>query len=177
MDETRAEPLIGQVSLGYSAKEDRLVLWLGSGEAASALFLTRRLCALLINGLAGILARSSSVAAQAPAEMRNDIVLMEHQGAMAAASMRPANPDNLPPVSAASSVPMLVETVNITTSTSSFRLTFRPSPEELGPVVDLSRSDLHLVLEMLKRQSDLAEWNLPLDPGWLTTASGQVTVN
>lgn len=177
MDQPQAEPAIGQVSLGYSAKEDRLVLWLGSGEGARSLFLTRRLCALLINGLAGLLARSSSVAAQAPADMRNDIVLMEHQGAMAAASVRPASPESLPPVSATASAPMLVETVNITTTPDNFRLVFRPSPEGAGPEVALSRSDLHLVLEMLKRQTDLAEWNLPIAPGWLTTASGQVTVN
>lgn len=177
MDETRIGPAIGQVSLGYSSKEDRLVMWLGSGEGAQALFVTRRLCALLINGLAGILARSSPVAAQAPVAMRNDIVLMEHQGAMAAAAIQPASSESLPPVSPIASAPMLVETVNITTTPNSFRLTFRPSPDAAGPTLELSRSDLHLVLELLKRQSELAEWSLPLDPGWLTTAAGQVTVN
>ena len=177
MEEPPAPPAIGQVSLGYSSKEDRLVLWLGRGDGAAALFLTRRLCALLINGLAGILERSSSVAAQAPAAMRDDIVLMEHQGAMAAASVRPASPDSLPPVTAAGPAPMLVETVNITTTPGAFRLVFRPSPDGAGPELALSRADLHLVLDMLKRQTELAEWNLPLAPGWLTTAAGQVTIN
>lgn len=177
MESTRAEPAVGQVSLGYSSKEDRLVLWLGNGETAQVLHITRRLCALLINGLAGILAKSSAVAAQAPAELRNDIVLMEHQGAMAASTVRSATPQTLPPVAKPAAVPMLVETVNITTAPSNFRLRFRPSPDGNGPEVTLSRADLHLVLEMLKRQSDLAEWNLSLEPGWLTTSAGQVTVN
>lgn len=33
-----------------------------------------------------------------------------------------------------------------------------------------------MVVELLKRQSDLADWNLPIEDGWLS-GSGQVTVN
>lgn len=175
-DTTQPAPSGGQVSLGYSAREDRLVLWLGTGEGANMLFVTRRLCALLINGLVGVLARSSPTAAHAPAELRNDVVLMEHQGAMAASSVMPADADTLPPISSDAPPPMLVETVNITTTPSAFRLVFRPSPQGDGPAITLSRSDLHMVLEMLKRQSELAQWSLPVDTGWLA-ASGQVTVN
>jgi hypothetical protein len=176
MDTAQASPTAGQISLGYSTREDRLVLWLGTGDGAKTLLVTRRLCALLINGLAGVLARSSAVAAHAPAALRDDVVLMEHQGAMAAAVVGPADAEQLPSLSSGASAAMLVETVNINVTPAAFRLVFRPSPQGDGPEITLSRSDLHMVLEMLKRQSELAQWNLPLEPGWLS-ASGQVTVN
>lgn len=176
METTQAAPSAGQISLGYSSREDRMVMWLGTGEEAKTLFVTRRLCALLINGLAGVLVRSSPVAAQAPASLRDDVVLMEHQGAMAAASVGPADADKLPSLASGAAAPMLVETVNITVTPADFRLVFRPSPQGDGPQIALSRADLHRVLEMLKRQSELAEWSLPPAPNWLS-ASGQVTIN
>ncbi|WP_164550267.1 hypothetical protein, partial [Devosia equisanguinis] len=75
---------VSGLTIAYSAVEDRLVVWLrGQEQQLVPLLFTRRLSALLINGLAGILARSSPAAAQAPAALRDDVILMEHQGAMA----------------------------------------------------------------------------------------------
>lgn len=175
MDISSAPPTTGQISLGYNAREDRLVLWLGSGETATTLLITRKLCGLLIKGFAGVLARSSPVAAQVPAALRDDVVMMEHQGAMASARVGPAQADKLPPLTP-DAAPMLIETVNITVTPADFHVRFRPSPEGEGPQIALSRSDMHMVVELLKRQSDLAEWNLPIEDGWLS-GSGQVTVN
>lgn len=162
-----------QISVGYSQVEDRLVLWIGSGEGAPTLHLTRRLTGMLINGLAGILARSSATAAQAPADMRDDVVMMEHQGAMTTSGPVPADPASLPPPAP----PILVQTVNITTHTTSFSLIFRSGQEVEVATVRLSRTELHRVIELLRRQSDVAGWALPVDAAWLAPGAAQVTVN
>jgi len=161
------------ISLGYSQSEDRLVLWIGSGEGAPTLHLTRRLTGMLLNGLAGILARSSAMAAQAPADLRDEVVMMEHQGATTAAGPVPADPASLPPPAP----PILVQTVNITTHTTSFSLVLRTGEDTEVASLRLSRAELHRVIELLRRQSDVAGWALPVDAGWLAPVSGQVTVN
>jgi len=163
---------VSGLTIAYSAVEDRLVLWLRGQDQVVPLLFTRRLSALLINGLAGILARSSPAAAQAPAALRDDVILMEHQGAMAQSAA--PTPDLAPPApTEATAAPMLVETVNITTNPMDFQLIFRP-PGGGGLAIKLSRADLHRVLELLRRYTQEADWALPTQPGWLTT---QVTVN
>src|SRR5690606_9583936 len=95
------------------------MLMQSGGELYSLLF-TRRLTALLINGLADILVRSSAMASRAPEALREDIVLMEHQSVMQqaqAAASAPApgpapQPHGQPREIAA---PMLVQTINIAT--------------------------------------------------------------
>jgi len=71
------------LSLSYNIAEDRLIIIAtGQNKARLALLLTRRLTERLINGLAALLEKSSVVAARAPAELRGDVVLLEHQVAL-----------------------------------------------------------------------------------------------
>ncbi|SFV26767.1 hypothetical protein SAMN05216456_0105 [Devosia crocina] len=164
-------PSTTQLTLGYSQAEDRLVLWLGEGT--EALHLTRRLTGLLINGLAGVLARSSATAAQAPADLRNDVVGMERQGAIAAAAVSPAAPTALPPPGPAH----LIEAVDIATLPTTFRLAFRtPAALTVGVLV-LSRAEMHQVVDLLRRQSELAQWALPVTAPWLNDTHGALVVN
>lgn len=181
MTATKSVPEKYQLSFGYSQGEDRLVMLMNSGGRVSSLLFTRRLTALLINGLADVLVRSSAMASRAPEALREDIVLMEHQTVMQqtnAAAPAPApgpapQPQGEPPEMAP---PMLVQTINIATHPNHFVLEFRP---DWGTPVNaaLSRADLHRVLEVLKRRADEANWNLPVGAAWLSAAPAAVTLN
>jgi len=167
----------------YVDVEDRLLATLSgaSGEQAVLLF-TRRLVTLLVNSLAGILEKSSPVATRAPEEMRDDIVLMEHQGALAHNASAPDAADAPPPAgpapaSAGTSIPArLIRTVNITTNPTNFVLRFQPQPGE-GAELVMNRVELHRLVELLKRFSEQAGWNLQIDAAWLETGSAQLTLN
>ena len=152
-----------QLSLAFSPTEDRLLLWLGSGEAAVRLHLTRRLVARLLDALAGVLAKSSLPASQAPAAMRDDLVLFEHQGVLATPAAPPADPEATLPLSGALH---LVETVNIVTHPSSFEMRFVTLEGKDFPI-SLGRQDMHRVLELLYRQTLAAEWAIAVDADWL----------
>ena len=81
---TTALPIAAsQLTFAYSESEDRLTL-LARDAAGGAVhvLLTRRLTERLINGLAQLLEQSSPLAQTAPADLRSDIILMEHQDAL-----------------------------------------------------------------------------------------------
>jgi hypothetical protein len=176
---TNSVPEKYQLSFGYSQAEDRLVMIMQSGGKLSNLLFTRRLTALLINGLADILVRSSAMASRAPEALREDIVLMEHQSVMQqaqAATTVPAPPPQAPIDAREIAAPILIQTINIATHPNHFVLEFKP---EQGPAViaALNRADLHRVLEVLKRRADEANWNLPVGAAWLSATPAAVTLN
>jgi hypothetical protein len=181
LTESSAVPEKYQLSFGYSQAEDRLVMLMQSGGELSSLLFTRRLTALLINGLADILVGSSAMASRAPEAMREDIVLMEHQSVMqqaqAAAPAPAPGPAPQPPGQPReSAAPMLVQTINIATHPNHFVLEFRPG-EGASVTAALNRADLHRVLEVLKRRADEANWNLPVGAAWLSATPAAVTLN
>lgn len=177
-----AVPLIkaAQVSLAFNMPEDRLFLWFANkeGKITPGLFLTRRMTARLIDGVAGLLARSSSTASRAPEEMRDDIVLMERQGAMAAAAQS-AGDAAAQPAASAPAVPtkaVLLQKVDIATKPATFQLVLHPAGANPF-AVEVNRADLHLMLEALQRRAGEAGWNLSPDTSWLSGAPDQVTLN
>ena len=159
-----------QLSVAFSPREDRLLLWLGADLQSAQLQLTRRLVARLLNAMAEVLAKSSIPASRAPADLRDGLVLFEHQdvlaGATAQQSMTTAAADAAPtrtgPV-------RLVDTVNITTRPTVFELSF-VSTDGAPFAVTLGRPDLHRDLEMLLRQSAAADWAISLDAEWINIA-------
>lgn len=146
-----------------------------------ALFLTRRLTALFINRAAELLARSSAMANKATEAVRNEILLMEHQGAL---------PENAPPnrqLDASDQTkslenkglklsPQLVDNINIKTNPRNFQVTMKTKRASSVSIV-LSRRDFHRVLELLKGQSKKAGWNLQIDATWLDTDKTKLTLN
>lgn len=169
------------LTIAFSEGEDRLIL-VGTDPAGApqAMLLTRRLTARLINGIAGALERSNIVASSAPEEMRSDIVLMEHQVALAGAGQGEASPASADETPAAnqdlSLTPALVTNVKLVTNPQNFELVFGPNAGAHLQLV-LNRLDLHRFLEVLKRQAEHAGWNLQIDAEWLGDDQSLLTVN
>lgn len=181
---TKPEPLtvIG-LSIGYSLGEDRLVLFAShSGGNELRLLLTRRLTGRLINGLAKVLERSSVTAAKAPAEMLDDIILMEHQDALygdvggkqdASGSATSSSPGLRPK---SFEPPRLVTSIDITTKPLLFQIVLR---DALGSAAGLNvnRRSLHRILETMSRHAEAAEWHITIDARWLETGQTEILLN
>jgi hypothetical protein len=136
----------------------------------------------LINGLAVILERSNVAASTAPDELRSDIVLMEHQGALAgvpAAAQGGEASSQATPGSSGATVqinPRLVTSVDIKTNPTDFHMVLKAAGGVPVAVV-LNRLDLHRLVELLKRQADMAGWNLQIEADWLGDDHSQLTLN
>ncbi|WIJ24034.1 hypothetical protein [Devosia sp. RR2S18] len=170
-----------QLKILFHEPEDRLiVLALDAGGGQQALLLTRRLTARLINGIASIIERSNTAASKAPDAMRSDIVLMEHQGAIAGVGQ--GNTGVSKPETDASAgetiqvTPRLVTTVNIKVTPKDFHMVVQGGGGAPVAVV-LNRLDLHRLVELLKRQAEAAGWNLQIEADWLGDDHGQLTLN
>jgi hypothetical protein len=170
------------LSLAFSQPEDRLLLIVNNPTGPqNALFLTRRLTALFINGAAGLLTRSSAMANKVTDEVRNEILLMEHQGALP--DDAPSNRKSDDPEHGRDEgkgphkvVPQLIDSISIKTNPTNFQIslkTKKPAPVSLT----LNRRDLHRVLELLKKKAENAGWNLQIDVSWLDTDMTQLTLN
>lgn len=170
--------LCTSLTILFSDTEDRLVLLASNVEGAKeAFFLTRRLTAGLINGVAALLERSNMAASTAPDEMRNDIVLMEHQGALAGVGGdKQADKDGASKRQSLQVSPRLVANVNIATLPTSFRIVLQSAGGTPVAMV-LNRLDLHRVLELLKRKAEGAGWNLQIEADWLGDDHDQITLN
>ena len=170
-------------SLLFAENEDRLLLLAFDAHGAQAgLMLTRRLTARLVNGLANLLERSNVVASTAPEELKSDIILMEHQGALSQGKALASN-DGVQQgrgASAGTATAKLPErpvaTVNIKTNPKDFHILFQ-APGDAPVATAMNRVDLHRFLELLKRQAETAGWNLQIDAAWLGDDHSQFTVN
>ena len=172
------------LTFSYSEAEDRLVVLASNPTGAKiGLLLTRRLTGRLINGLAGILEKSSVAASHAPAEMRDDVVLLEHQGAISdkgTQEQTKSAPDtDAPPLT---QQPVQIQTVHI----QSIDVSVKPTLFEivlkdgrLQPIValDIGRAELHRVLALLTRKAEEADWDIRIEAGWLEPGQTSLTLN
>lgn len=170
-----------RLTLLFLESEDRLLLLAANGNGAQeGLVLTRRLTARLINGLAALLERSNVAASTAPEDLKNDIVLMEHQGALAgteAASSETAGKAAVMPENSMARIPQrLVNTVNIKTNPADFHIVLQ-APGGVPVATAMNRLDLHRLVELLKRKSETAGWNLQIDAAWLGDDHAEFTIN
>lgn len=172
------------LTFGFHETEDRLIILAQDSEGRStSLLMTRRLTARLINALATVLERSNVVASTAPAEIRDAIVLMEHQGALTGSdlsSQGQAEPTKEPvasePTKAATTAPALVSKIDVKTAPMEFHLAFHGVAG--APVTaTLNRVDLHRVVDVLKRKAEAAEWNIPIVASWLEPGETQFVLN
>lgn len=173
------------LTFSYSEPEDRLVVLASAPAGAKiGLLLTRRMIGRLINGLAGILEKSSVAASHAPAEMRDDVVLLEHQGAISGGS---THQEPVKPASAAAAPQAVQQSIQIqTVHIQSIDISVKPTLFEivlkdgrLQPIVaiDIGRAELHRVLDMLTRKAEEADWDIRIEAGWLEPGQTSLTLN
>lgn len=176
-----------KLSFSYSEAEDRLlVLADGQGGERVTILVTRRLTARLLNALASLLERSSATARQAPSPLRDDVVLLEHQGAVQAAARQVASapkPTSAPaPVSVPEAPPQLLlpptllAAIDVKTKPSHFSLTFRDARLTLA-TCDLTRAELHRVVQVLLIKMDEVDWNIRVEATWLGAGQISTVVN
>lgn len=173
------------LSFAYDRAEDRLILIAkGQDEAQRGLLLTRRMTSLLLNGLAGLLERSSAKAARAPTEMREDVVLLEHREALEEVSAQ-AGGKLSPGPGAARAMggkktvrldSRLVTSVDIANRPIHFEITMKAGKEALLRL-DIKRKELHRMLQMISAKAEGAEWNIRIEAGWLDTGQTALTLN
>ena len=170
----------------YNKSEDRLiVLSSNSVGARIGALLTRRMVGRLINGLAGILEKSSMAASHAPVEMRDDVVLLEHQGAIgirgASTGVRPSTK---PITNLAQTAPnplqiqtVHIQSIDITVKPMHFELVLKDGKCQPAIIMDIGRPELHRVLDMLTRKAHEADWNIRIEAKWLEPGQISVSLN
>lgn len=173
------------LTLTYNVPEDRLVLLVvGAQGEKIGLLITRRLAGRLINGLAGILEKSSPTVSRAPSEMREDVVLLEHQEAVSSnqeqsggagmASGQPASgPKGGQPVQIKTA---LLTAIDVATKPTHFELKLK-SGSNVITGFNATRNELHRTLGMLKTKAQEADWNLQLDASWLGPDQSMMVIN
>jgi hypothetical protein len=163
----------------FNETEDRLVVLASNSAGAKiGLLLTRRMTGRLINGLAGILEKSSLTASHAPAEMRGDVVLLEHQGAISdtGAHERIKSAPDIDALQVAQQT-VHIESIDVSVKLTHFEIVLQDG--RLQSIVDLAvgRAELHRVLALLKHKSGEADWNIRIDAGWLEPGQTSLTLN
>lgn len=162
----------------FNDVEDRLTLLAADALSQGVhITLTRRLTDRLINGLGRLLEQSNAVAINAPAEMRDDIILMEHQDALYGQGRAPtpvapgesAVVPNLPP-------PRLVTAVDVNLSLTTFEICMRNSQTPLV-ALSLDRFQVHRFIEALSQQAETASWNIIDNPAWLEPRQTEIVLN
>lgn len=167
-----------QLSIGYSASEDRLVV-LAAGKAGekAMLLLTRRLTGAFLNGLGAALRRFKTNTAVIPEEFRDSVVLMEHQEAIAADPPQQASRTTTRDRGGAwPARSVLVTEIQLTTHASHFVAVFQHGKTALVSL-RLSRQDAHRLLDTLKRHAEQADWSLVITENWLSSEQTSWTIN
>ena len=164
----------------FNESEDRLVVLASNPAGAKiGLLLTRPMTGRLINGLAGILEKSRLTASHAPAEMRDDVVLLEHQGAFSGGSTQE---QAKPAPDADAPQPVQIQTVHI----QSIYVSVKPTLFEIvlkdgrfQPIValDIGRAELHRVLALLTRKAEEAVWDIRIEAKWLEPGQTSLTLH
>ncbi len=165
-----------EVDVSYDAVEDRIALTCRIAASDELrLYMTRRLVERLINSLGGILANSSALAQRASPVVRSDVIMMEHHGAVAAASAapRPAIPRPAPPDIR---YRYLITDINLNVRPSAFGVTFRERQQDLLRF-EASRDDVHRLVDLLHRTATHAGWKPQIDVNWLATGANEAVVN
>jgi uncharacterized protein (DUF2252 family) len=178
---------VARFQFGYDPALDRLVLT-AQDEATQrvGLQVTRRLTGRLLDALGGLLERASTAARQAPAEFRDDLVLLEHQEAVQAASKAGPSEARVPsaaPSEVAGTKPekanvptVLITAIQIKKEEGTLRLIFRNGSVDAA-TCRIDRNSAHKLIDALSRTAEKADWNLTPQTGWLSKEHEMILVN
>jgi hypothetical protein len=162
------------LAFAYDEPEDRLILLASdAGGHGLTLTFTRLLTGRLINALCVILEKTSLSVSKAPAELRDDVILLEHQGAMSAQG--PASPRG-PQQRAANDHKHLVTNVEITPLAAGFVVIFRDAHEPQVRSI-INRVALHRMVDVIARQAEAANWNIAIESSWLEPGQKHIVLN
>lgn len=158
-----------RIAFGFVEEEDRLAIALVADEERVTLLLTRRLTGRLLRALAELLAKSSTVMARAPVDMKKDVLIFEHLSArQEEAASCPSAGDSAAPLPARdrSHREGLLKKLDIETLPHCFRLVLT-ARGDISVSLALNRSELHRLLASLHAVARTAEWQLEAEAGWL----------
>jgi hypothetical protein len=167
-------PVATKLDVGINRVEDRIVLIAETrGHGRRAAWLTRRLLRLLLDRYAEVIAGSSPTAAQAPPGQRDEVLQMEHVGALEAGS--DAEDDDTAERTAPSGhylvtdARMQVRGGNILLALDGVtRSAEGPNGDSRQPVyaMILDRTHAHKILALLRDKGEEAAWDLPEPSAW-----------
>lgn len=179
-------PKATSISVLYHTAEDRLAFVATAADNSHlALTATRRLASRLVNGFAQLLERTSSAAQEAPEHVRGDIVMFEHQGALASAaqttSTGSAPSQGTGTVASqgteATRMPsLLMDTVDVKITPNLFILILKSGGKAVAQM-EVTRADLHRLLALLRRKCEEADWQIKTETSWLDLDTGSMTLN
>jgi len=179
------------VSVLYHAAEDRLACVATAADNSQlVLTVTRRLTGRLVNGFAHLLERTSSAAQEAPERARGDIVMFEHQGAIASGA-QPTQASGSSPIpetategaTGTSQGPetkrlpsVLMDAIDVKVTPTLFVLILKSDGNAVAQM-EVTRADLHRLLALLRRKCDEADWDIKTETRWLDLDAGSMTLN
>ncbi|HYC02731.1 MAG TPA: hypothetical protein VED40_05525 [Azospirillaceae bacterium] len=168
------QPMLARtITFSYDEGEDRVLVNCKAEdpERLETLMLSRRMVRNILRTCAGILAQSSERAGRTPSGYREDVLAMEHLGAVASSSQHQSS---LPPMQAVPTQEVehrhLVLQLDIDSrADGGYMLRFH---DRTGMCVatGVTRVEMHHVLDALVGLSRRGEWGLDAEAGWLASA-------
>lgn len=166
------------LQFAYSDAEDRILVlaWDGLRNGVH-LCLTRRLTHRVVNGLAHLLEQSSPVASVAPADLRDDIILLEHQDALYGES-QPSQQQALrtEQTTLEMPAPRLVSAIDVNITPQTFELLMRDNDSQLVHL-SLTRLEVHRIIENLSQRAKAAGWNMSVESAWMEPGQTEIVFN
>jgi len=178
-------PIATKLDIGFDCLEDRLVIVARTRDHGyRGLWLTRRLTGGLLQRFAQELHRSSPHAAKAAPGFRDEVLRMEHLGAISKSPSGASTggsttdkPSGEPPGDTAW---FLVPAVHLRWQEQLLVVTFdglkrgdHHRRREAVVAIALDRGQAHQVLSLLSRKAQEAQWNLPRASAWIDNLSDQ----
>ena len=161
---------VSNITFSYSEAEDRLLLNCAGQSAAQTLLLTRRVTRRLLGGFAEALVRTSPSLVKVPADLRREVIVLEHFSSLATEVGSGNQPGPTGEATSAEELGQaLVWKVDLEIQPTMFRLAFHSGERPLV-TLGLTRRDFHKLLAALDRWALVAEWNIRGDAGWLNDA-------
>ena len=164
---------IHNITFSFDDNEDRIILRCKLNDKSFiALHLTRRLTGPLLEKLAKLLLKTSDVAAPLPAQLQEEVLVMEHTQALAqvaaqvqqsgAPAATPENADEQP-------ASHLLTRIDFQPQGGAGTLQFFCNGSDAAlTAITFSRAQLHWFVDTLDRFAKRADWEIrPLQRGWL----------